>query len=272
MSITVLATPPARTRWERWRSQAAQIMPARVRPAVLGAVRPLLYRGDAVTCPCCGRSFGSFMSHRGAPNVRCPACGSMERHRLLWLYLERSTDLLTAPMRLLHVAPEYGIYRQLRCRSNIEYVTGDLDSPLAARQIDVTDLPWQEPHFDAILCNHVLEHVADDRQAMRELFRVLNPGGWAILMVPVARSLPETAEDPAVTDPAERLRRFGQEDHVRLYGADYGERLRQAGFEVRVDDGLAGLGEATIRRVRVRRSSDLFEDDRIFLCRRPGGS
>jgi SAM-dependent methyltransferase len=246
------------------------IVPDSVRPRVTGAYRPLLYRGDRFSCPCCGGHFGRLVTHRGHPNVRCPRCGSMERHRLLWSFLRDRTDLLSRPQRLLHFAPEWPFLRLLRRQPHLDYVTADLESRLAQEHFDIQRIPMPDAGFDAILCNHVLEHVPDDRAAMAELLRILAPGGWAVLMVPIGRDVARTVEDPGVASPAERLAAYGQEDHARLYGADYPDRLREVGFEVttyRLEDLVT---EEQMTRYALRRRDPFFDDDEVFVARRPG--
>jgi SAM-dependent methyltransferase len=244
------------------------LVPDSVRPRVTGAYRPLLYRGDRVECPCCGGRFDRMVTHRGHPNVRCPRCGSMERHRLLWSFLRDRTDLLTRPQRLVHFAPEWPFLRLLKRQSHLDYVTADLESRLARDHFDIQDIPYPDASADAILCNHVLEHIPDDRAAIAGLHRILKPGGWAILMVPIGRGVAHTFSDPAVTTPEQRLATYGQEDHVRLYGADYPDRLREAGFDVasyRLHD-LAD--EREIARLALGRVDPFFDDDEIFVATR----
>lgn len=243
------------------------VVPDSVRPRVTALYRPLRYRGNQVECPICQGTFDRFMDHRGQPRVRCPRCGSMERHRLLWLYFTRETDLLTAPHRLLHFAPEWTFLRHFRRTRSLDYVTADLESGLAEEHFDITRNPHPDDSFDVVLCNHVLEHVPDDRAAMREIARVLRPGGWAVVMVPVARGRAATEEDSTLTDRDERLRRWGQEDHVRLYGADYVDRLHESGLDVEVRQLLSDLDDATIVRHGLRRTDDIFEADAIYLAR-----
>lgn len=203
-------------------------------------MRAWLEVGDRVECPCCGGTFRRFLPHGPfrRPNVACPACGSHERHRLLWLFLTAARpDLLErSTLRLLHFAPEPALQRLLRARSNVDYVSADLGSPLADHDVDIQDLPYPDASFDALICSHVLEHVPDDRRAMRELHRIVEPGGWAIVMVPVHGGIAATVEDPAVVTPEQRLRAYGQADHLRLYGLDFPARLGAAGFEVEVVD------------------------------------
>jgi SAM-dependent methyltransferase len=197
-------------------------------------LRLLANAGSDRHCPICERSFRSFAG-AGYPSRKdalCINCGSLERHRLLWLFLQQRPGLMKmGATRLLHVAPEPCIAEKLREASGPGYLSADLMSD-AMEQMDICDIHYPDASFDAIYCNHVLEHVADDRKAMREFRRVLRPHGWAIILVPVTTD--RTFEDPTITDPKERLRLFGQEDHVRCYGPDYVDRLREAGFDVQV--------------------------------------
>lgn len=188
-----------------------------------------------VECPICGGRFRAFLPaglvvRQGA---LCPDCGSLERHRLQWLYLKHP-DRLSNGIRVLHIAPEPCLSDRIRLRP-IVYVTADLNATHVAVRLDVTRLGFADDSFDLILCSHVLEHVPDDAAALSELYRVLAPGGWSMLQVPIEPALRETYEDPAITDPALREVHFRQSDHVRLYGGDYASRLEAAGFDVTVD-------------------------------------
>lgn len=159
----------------------------------------------------------------------CPVCRSGLRLRFAWLVIQEKTDLLDGrPRRMLHVAPERCLTLRFRKIPGLDYLSADLKSPFAMVQMDITQIQYPDHSFDVIFCSHVLEHIPDDRKALRELYRVLKPGGWAILMVPLRRR--ETLEDPSVTDPGERLKKFGYRDHVRDVGHDYIERIREAGF------------------------------------------
>jgi SAM-dependent methyltransferase len=228
--------------------------------------RPLsfLYRGDRVECPCCGRTARKFIPTiqpvgPNRPDARCPHCGARDRQRYLWLYLERRTNLLTDRLRVLHFAPERIFEKWLGSLPNLDYVSTDLERPRAMVKADITALPFPDDSFDVILCSHVLEHVVEDRRAMRELYRVLEPGGWALVLVPIDFDRAETFEDPAVVTPADRERLFGQADHVRIYGRDFGARLEEAGFAVSIEDYRRELGEARARRYGLRpRKPDLF--------------
>lgn len=166
------------------------------------------------------------------PAVRCPVCRSDTRTRFAWLFLQRETDLLDGrPKSLLHFAPEQTLAERLARVEHLEYLTADLDPAKAMLQVDITAMQFDSDRFDAIYCSHVLEHVPDDGAALRELHRVLKPGRWALLMIPILQK--QTLEDPSITDPAERERLFGQHDHVRAYGPDFLDRVRAAGFEAR---------------------------------------
>lgn len=204
----------------------------------------LACRGRGRFCPVCGRSSRRFLSIL-REEAECLHCGALERHRFVWRYLTERTDLLDGgPRRVLHVAPEPFFEPRLRRRIGPGYVTGDLQNPRARVRMDLTRIPCADGAFDVVLCSHVLEHVQDDRKAMRELRRVLDPAGWALILVPITAEA--TDEDPSVVDPRERLRRFGQIDHVRRYGPDFIDRLEGAGFCVRIYevDDLADPGAA----------------------------
>jgi SAM-dependent methyltransferase len=229
-----------------------------MRPPATAAARSAVYPRTVfarVYCPLCEATARRFRPFGGGTirraNARCPHCGSLERHRLIWLYLRNETDLLTGPepKRMLHVAPEPALRRRLIGEPLIDYLSADLDPGLADVQMDITAIEFPAESFDVIYCSHVFEHVPDDARAMRELCRVLRPTGWAILQVPIL--LERTDEDLSLTDPEERLRRFAQRDHVRAYGPDYAERLRAAGFEVQLDRYAERLGPARARRYGV---------------------
>lgn len=232
-------------------------------PRVRRRWRLLRLRGDAVQCPCCGGRFREFMPGRDPNNPICPRCGAQARHRALWLYLHERTDLFSGKgLRVLHFAPERALGRALASAPGLRYVSADLHDPAAMEHFDITGIPHPDGSFDAILCIHVLEHVEDDRQAMRELRRILAPDGSAIVLVPLDLDRAETYEDPSITHPAERERAFWQADHLRLYGRDFADRLSEAGFEVTVDRWVRGLDPATIQR------HGLFSLEDMYVCRR----
>ncbi len=202
------------------------------------AVRFGMFSGQKnVECPCCGwqgKAFLSFGASEVRANALCPRCCALERHRLYYLYLKKVLPK-DRPIRVLHFAPENVLTKLFRAYPNVDYLSADLAAGSAMQQADLMQLQFGDNAFDVIFCAHVLEHVPSDLQAMRELRRVLRPGGFAILQVPIHTDRAITFEDEKIVDPAERERVFGQRDHVRIYGTDYAERLRTAGFTVRID-------------------------------------
>lgn len=197
--------------------------------------RVLYSSGTSRHCPICDRSSSRFLPAgvvRRA-DATCPHCNSLERHRFVWVFVNEQTDLLRDPAkRMLHVAPEACLEAQFRRYLGTQYITADLNDRRTMVKMDVTDIHFPDQSFDVIYCSHVLEHVSDDRQAMREFYRILKPDGWAMLLVPI--SAYKTHEDPSIVKPSERLIAFGQEDHVRRYGPDFVDRLRDAHFCVDV--------------------------------------
>ena len=207
-------------------------------------VKPLfiLYlKGNRFTDPIDGKSFRKLLPYgykKQRPNALSPSTLSLERHRLMWLYLREETDFFMKDnqQKVLHIAPEQCFYKRFRKQKNLDYLTSDLDSPLADVQADICNLPFEDNEFDVIFCNHVLEHIPDDKKAMAELYRVMKPHGWGIFQVPQDINRKETFEDDSITNKEERTRIFGQYDHVRVYGLDYFDRLREAGFTVKEID------------------------------------
>jgi SAM-dependent methyltransferase len=237
----------------------------------------LIYNlGSGLECPFCHWRFRRFIPSGfdypvlvekkviGAvwrPNVICPRCKSNSRERLLYLYLKHRTTLLSGNAALLHVAPEPQLQRLLLSLRQLRYISTDLsDVPNATIMIraDITRIPFPDNTFDVILCSHVLEHIPDDRQAMRELLRVLKRGGWAILQVPIALALRETYENPAITDEEQRIREFGQRDHVRLYAMDYLDRLKAIGFSVSIFNNVKEFGADLSRLYGLDAAEDLY--------------
>lgn len=192
------------------------------------------YYGKTKYCPVCQHSSRKFRPYGNPPrkNAQCVRCGSLERHRITWLFFNQHTNLFDAkPKQMLHIAPEACFQHRLKQRVGTGYLSADLNRSSAMVKMDITAINYPDQSFDIIYCSHVLEHIEDDLQAMREIHRVLKNTGWAILLVPIIAE--KTFEDPSITSPAERLRVFGQTDHVRKYGPDYIDRLRQAGFTVK---------------------------------------
>lgn len=217
-------------------------------------VRPLLsiwLKGDTYTDPIDGKSFKRFLPYGYAkqrPNVLSPSTLSLERHRLLWLYLQNETEFFNKPIKVLHMAPEQCFLSLFKKMKNLHYTTADLYSPIVDVKADILDLPFESDLFDVVLCNHVLEHIEDDHKAMSELYRVMKPGGWGIFQIPQDLSLEQTYEDFSITDTQERARHFGQYDHVRIYGKDYFDRLRKVGFVVKEIDYSSLLSPELVER------------------------
>ena len=230
--------------------------------APLRWLAPLLYGGTKYTDPIDGKSYSRFLpyGYGGAirPEVLAPGTHSLERHRLLWLYLQRFTDFFSRQAELLHIAPEQCFHARFKALSHLQVLSGDIESPLADLHFDLHAIPLENDRFDVVFCNHVLEHVSDDAQCLRELYRVMKPGGWGIFQIPWIPGRPFTDEDPTLTDPRERERRFGQYDHVRMYGEDYADRLKSAGFEVERVDLADRLEAEEYQRYRLPQGEPLF--------------
>ncbi len=201
---------------------------------VRNKAQALRYRGNAVACPICEGTYARFLPRNNRPDAVCPGCYSLERHRMFWLYLQRCTDLLSSSARVLHLAPETQLEQRFRALSNLDYHTADLLRKDVDYKLDVTGMDLPDESFDVILCSHVLEHVPDDRQAMRELRRVLRRTGWALLTAPVEDDREDTFEDWSVSTPEGRVKAFGQWDHVRRYGRNFPDLLREQGWDVEV--------------------------------------
>lgn len=231
-------------------------------------------KGNNVECICCGKTFICFLPFGFVKrsNAQCPFCNSLERHRLHWYYMVHETNLFTnaSTQKMLHVAPETIFYNKFRASTAIEYVpcakfgNGYEDEyPAGTINADITELQFNDNSFDVIYCSHVLEHIPDDLKAMRELQRVLKPGGWALLQVPQDITLEKTYEDFSIIDPAARLIAFGQHDHVRVYGSDYINRLISAGFDVNAKDYVARFTENEIFKY------GFMKDEMLFYCTKP---
>ena len=199
--------------------------------------RPIIkwyYRGNRYVDPIDGSSYRKFLPYgyqKLRPNALCPGTLSLERQRLLWLYLERETRFLEQPLKVLHLAPEQVLYKKFKSFEHWDYTTADLHSPLAEVKADICALPFEENTYDLILCNHVLEHIQDHIKAMEELYRVLKKGGTLIAQVPLEEQREKTFEDNSILDKKERTKVFGQYDHVRIYGKDFYSFLDQVGFK-----------------------------------------
>ena len=234
--------------------------------ALVRVLGPLLYVGSRFTDPIDGRSYRKFLPYgyggRIRENALSPGTNSLEPHPLLYLYLQRYTEFFTAPLTVLHIAPEQCFHQRFKTQPNLQVLTADIESPLADMHFDLHQIPLQDNRFDVIFCNHVLEHVTDDAQCLGELYRVMKPGGWGIFQVPWVPGIEVTDEDPSITDPAERERRFLQYEHVRLYGEDYPQRLTAAGFTVEKVELFKTLPQDEVERYR------LPSDEPLYVCRK----
>ncbi|MCA0132396.1 class I SAM-dependent methyltransferase [Winogradskyella alexanderae] len=211
----------------------------------------ILLRGKTFTDPIDNKSFRQFLSYgygQQRPNVLSPSTLSLERHRLLWLYLKNETRFFEGGKKVLHFAPEQCFLKQFKKIKHKKYTTTDLESPIADVKADICDLPFKDNYYDIILCNHVLEHIEDDTKAMSELYRVMKPGGWGIFQIPQDLKRETTYEDNTITNKKERAKLFGQYDHVRVYGLDYFDKLRSIGFKVEEIDYTSTLSEEEIKR------------------------
>ncbi|BDD06891.1 methyltransferase domain-containing protein [Aureibacter tunicatorum] len=228
-------------------------------------IMSLGYLGNNVECPVCEKHYKKFLPYGRKPpreNALCPNCLALERHRLMWLYLKEKTNFFTHKNKVLHIAPELCFIKRFESLENLEYITGDLESPLAKVKMDVHDIPFDENSFDVVFCNHVMEHVDDDIHCMKEIHRVLKPGGWAIIQSPQDINREDTFEDPTITDPKAREEAYWQSDHVRLYGRDYGKRLEKAGFNVIEDDFVKSLPKEKVSRFA------LPSGEIVYLCQK----
>jgi SAM-dependent methyltransferase len=224
-------------------------------------VRYIPNKGVGLYCPVCekpSKRFGRF----GKQDAECLHCGSLDRHRLAWLYFEQMTNLFDDETfkYFLHIAPEPCFEKRLKKRVGSGYISADINRHRAMIRMDITDIWYPSEVFDVIFCSHVLEHVTNDRKAISEFYRVLKFNGWALILVPI--SADRTFEDPSVTDPSERLRLFGQADHVRRYGPDFAERLREVGFDLKIVCAHDFLGTEEIMRMGITCAAG----DLLYCC------
>lgn len=218
------------------------------------------YLGNVVECPICGKHYRKFLPYgnKGESNRLCPHCLSLERHRLLWIYLKNKSNFFNKEANFLHFAPEQPFIKRFKNLKNLKYTTADIVSPIAILHIDIMDTKLKAESYDIIFANHVLEHVPNDILAMKEIYRIMKANSWAILQVPINYNALKTDEDFSITDPKEREKRFGQYDHVRYHGLDYPERLKQSGFDVEIFSVKENFSNNEIKRYRLDSKECLY--------------
>lgn len=224
---------------------------------------PILYRGKNVECPVCERKFSKFLSYGSnvahRENVLCPYDLTLERHRLMYLYLKQESNFFTAEnLAVLHMAPEQCFIDMFKKQENLSYLTADIESPIADLHFDLHKIPLEDNRFDVVFCNHVMEHVEDPIQCMKELYRVMKKGGWALMQVPQDFHRDKTYEDASITSPQEREKHFWQKDHLRLFGKDYPQWLEKAGFTVDEFDLNKHFEKNVINRFRLMQGEILY--------------
>lgn len=243
---------------------------------ILRFIKSFSAYGDQYKCPFCEGNFSRFLpigiksevleqykvvggGYR--LNAVCPRCNSVDRERLIQMYLDQEKSYIYKdPIKVLHIAPEQNLKNRFKSYSNIEYISADLNPLAADIQMDITDIKQPDGSYDVIICNHVIEHIPNDIQAMKELYRVLKPKGFAILQVPISYQLENTIEDESMQTESDRLVAFGQKDHVRIYGRDYSSRLRTAGFNVEEFPFVLNSKKTDISKY------SLLEDEKVFVC------
>lgn len=224
-----------------------------------------LLAGNNVTCNVCGHSYASFLPYLDRANALCPDCGSLERVRLVYYFIQK-LQLVQPGMKLLHVAPEPCLFDVFSKQLGEGYTAADkfedvYSYPQGTVEMDITSIPLKDETQDMVICIHVLEHIQDDKKAISEIYRVLKKGGTAILQVPYDAERTATYEDPSMTSQEERRKHFGQFDHVRIYGTDYIDRFTAPGFVVEYKDFVKHISKQECNRY-------VFKEQTIFLLRK----
>lgn len=232
-------------------------------------LRSLKYIGDAAYCPCCKGKFSKFLEvgPKKEP-MMCPRCRSNDRDRFFWFYLEKHPDFFQPDIKLLHISPETIYFNRFRMIPGVDYVAGDKfilqfgnTYPKGTIYIDITAMPeFQDNTFDFIFCSHVLEYIKEDKKSLKELYRVLKPGGKAIISVPINFGHYSTIEDDSVIDPKEQEHLYGDTGHLRYYGEDYFERVQAAGFKTEFTPVREFISEEMIKK------SVIKPFDVVHLC------
>lgn len=230
------------------------------------------YLGNKKECPVCGKHYRKFLPYGyvvSRENALCPNCLALERHRLLWLFLQEKTNLFTENLSFLHIAPEICFIDKFKKLNNLNYKTADLESPWADIHLNIEEMPLEDSSFDVLMANHILEHVEHLDKALSEIYRVLKVGGWAILLSPINPKRETTYEDASITDPLEREKHFGQKDHVREFGKDYAQVLASAGFEVEESDFASTLSKEVLERMSLASEDVSNIVNHIFVVHKP---
>ena len=225
----------------------------------------LFLRGNRFEDPINGITYRKLLPYgrlKSRENAIAPDSLSLERHRLMWLFLKNKTNFFSDNLKFLHIAPEYCFLKIFKKMKNLDYLSADLNSPWADIKMDVHNIQFDDNSFDVVICNHVLEHVDDSDKVMREFFRVMKPGGWGIFQVPIDYNNPNTIEDKSITDPRERERLYWQSDHLRLFGRDYGKRLAAAGFNVTESNYINEIDPQLVERYA------LDKNEIIYFCQK----
>ena len=225
----------------------------------------LFLRGNRFEDPINGIKYRKLLPSgrlKSRENAIAPDSLSLERHRLMWLFLKNKTNFFSDNLKFLHIAPEYCFLKIFKKMKNLDYLSADLNSPWADIKMDVHNIQFDDNSFDVVICNHVLEHVYDSDKVMREFFRVMKPGGWGIFQVPIDYNNPNTIEDKNIIDPRERERLYWQSDHLRLFGRDYGKRLAAAGFNVTESNYINEIDPQLVERYA------LDKNEIIYFCQK----
>lgn len=202
----------------------------------------------SVNCNYCGWEGKNFWPLEGKLytrlNAKCPVCGSLERHRSLLFFLKEKMNFFSNPKNVLEISPfsPIDIFHKICKKSNISYLSIDIDPKRAMIQCDITKIPLLDEKFDVIICYHVLEHVKTDIEALKELYRILKKDGYAIIQVPI-----ECEKTIEYDKPDE-----SKWDHVRAYGKDFKLRLQSVGFNVKIDKFLYSLDLKIIKKYRLK--------------------
>ncbi len=234
--------------------------------------KKILYYGNKRYCPCCENYYNSFLPWGKGPGFNhrkdavCPGCGSFERQRLIWLFFKNKTNIFKENLRILHFGPHYYIFKKLKKLSNLNYTSADLYSPFVDYKMDIRKIRFKENYFDVIICIHVFQFIQEDVKAMNELFRVLKPGGWAIIQTELDSKREKTFENPLITSPEQRKKFFGLESHIRIYGRDYKERLEKGGFKVEPNDYLKNFNESQKKIMGINLFYNPLNDEQIYYC------